>query len=283
VSTPAISPGSPIGPTASSWFASPLQPTVLFESTDRRDLEALKSAFQVKRPETQLHCCCIGEPHILLYANGREIARLSSHHARSVRCGIWKSDAPIADVQAFLRWFDERGMPTVRTDYEQDRQREKQSQEDRRRWEQAMPSALAALWSSTNLVDPDTAALRDAPAGSMPQQQDQILALLSWYGSGVGLWSGFPAYEDVPGKVLLAYTTADLLAAIDGREPTTAQTEGVARLFGSWDFSRNRAGELRLLPSELKARLLAHAMATGDEDKRSRAQRAFGDLRDTAH
>ena len=70
--------------------------------------------------------------------------------------------------------------------------------------------------------------------------------------------------------------TADLLAAVEGKRLTEEQTEGVARPFGGRTFSQPRPNERRLLPAELKARLLQHSPASPDEDKRGRAQRAFG-------
>jgi hypothetical protein len=48
------------------------------------------------------------------------------------------------------------------------------------------------------------------------------------------------------------------------------------RLFGGWDFSRKRPGDLARMPTDLKRRLLEHALASADEDKRQRARRAFG-------
>jgi hypothetical protein len=92
----------------------------------------------------------------------------------------------------------------------------------------------------------------------------------------MGRWSGFPAYEVVAEKLLLDYSTRELLSAIEGKDLTTAQLEGVARLFGGFKFVSYRTAELRLLPPELKARLLEHSLKSDNEDKRGRAQRAFG-------
>jgi len=63
---------------------------------------------------------------------------------------------------------------------------------------------------------------------------------------------------------------------VESRDLTKTQTDGVARLFGGFTFSRQRPTDLRLLSPDLKARLLEHSLAGADEDKRGRAQRAFG-------
>jgi hypothetical protein len=75
--------------------------------------------------------------------------------------------------------------------------------------------------------------------------------------------------------MLLDYPTADLLTAVEGRDLSVSETEGAARLFGGWTFSRRRNNDLRLLPAELKARLLKHSLASADEDKLGRARNAF--------
>ena len=76
--------------------------------------------------------------------------------------------------------------------------------------------------------------------------------------------------------MLLDYSTMDLLAAIAGKELSAVQTEGVARLFGGWTFSKFRPDDLKLVPDKLKAQLLKQAQASDDEDKRDRANKAFG-------
>lgn len=76
--------------------------------------------------------------------------------------------------------------------------------------------------------------------------------------------------------MLIDYSTAELLAAIEGEELTTAETEGIARLFGGWTFSQLRPNDRHLLSAELKSGLLKHSLASPDEDKLGRARRAFG-------
>jgi hypothetical protein len=43
---------------------------VLFESADRRDLDALKSALKADRPKHLFHCMCDLTPALVLYAKG---------------------------------------------------------------------------------------------------------------------------------------------------------------------------------------------------------------------
>jgi hypothetical protein len=93
---------------------------VLFESSERSDLDALKSSLRVERPQPNhyVHCKCDGTPAILFYANGQVIGQLTNHHAKFVRCSLWKSDAYLLDAEAFLKWFDERNILGPRREYE---------------------------------------------------------------------------------------------------------------------------------------------------------------------
>src|SRR5258706_16047259 len=43
---------------------------ILFESTERRDMDGLKSALKVEHPKQFLHCMCDGTPALVLYAKG---------------------------------------------------------------------------------------------------------------------------------------------------------------------------------------------------------------------
>jgi hypothetical protein len=250
---------------------------VLFESSDRRDLDALKSSLRVERPEQDLHCMCDGTPAIFLYANGEKVGQLTNHHGELIRCSLWRSDARLVDAEAFLRWFDDRKLPGPRKEYEAGLEQYRKSQDYERKWVEAMPTALQPLWpAARRSFDPDLTPLRKALAEQLPAKNDRILALFTWYGSGAGPWSGYPSYEDVAENMLLDYSSAELLAVVEGRKLTEAQTEGAARLFGGWTFSQRRPNDRRLLPAGLKASLLEHSLAGADGDKRGRALSAFG-------
>ena len=248
--------------------------TVLFESSDRHDLEALKTSLRVERPEQFIRCGCPGTPAITLYADGEKIGQITNHHARMVRCCRWKSDARLVDAEAFLKWFDDRNIPGPREEYQAGLERDKERQVHERKWVDGMPEALRPLWPRASLSN--LAPLRRALAEQIPEKKVRILALFSWYGSGAGPWSGYTSYENIAQEMLLDYSTSELLAAIGREELTERQTEGVARLFGGWTFSVVRPDDLRSLPADLRARLLEHCLASADEDKRGRARRAFG-------
>lgn len=158
---------------------------------------------------------------------------------------------------------------------------EQRSSEAKGRWVEAMPPGVKRPWEAdaqyrNGPFAADVAPLRRALEAAVLDKNERILALFTWYGSGAGPWSGFPSYEDIAETMLLDYATADLLAATAGKTLTTTQTEGVARLFAGWTFHQLRPDDLRVVPAELKARLLKHSLASASEDKRGRARSAFG-------
>ena len=117
--------------------------------------------------------------------------------------------------------------------------------------------------------------MTEALEKEFPDWNVRILRLLEWFGSGEGLWSRYPSYEQAAENLLLTYATSELLAALAGRELTPGQTEGAARLFALSDFSRDRPQDNSLLPPELKRRLLEHCLKSTEKEKRSRAAYAF--------
>jgi hypothetical protein len=141
-----------------------------------------------------------------------------------------------------------------------------------------MPASLRPLWQAAEQAHrPDLDPLRDALSKEFPDALARAMALFGWYGSGAGPWSGYPGYESVAEELLLDLPTQALLKAIEGRELTPAQTEGVARLFGGWTFNKKRPNDRKLLPAELKKRLLEHSLKGDDEDKHGRARHAFAE------
>src|SRR4051794_38102576 len=51
---------------------------VLFESAERRDLDALKAALKVESPKGLMHCMCDGTPALVLYAKGEKIGQVTN-------------------------------------------------------------------------------------------------------------------------------------------------------------------------------------------------------------
>jgi hypothetical protein len=242
---------------------------ILFASKDHRDLAALMAATRVERPEEFQHCMCTGSPAIYLYRNGREIGQITNHHAQLLRGNLWWSDAPIVDAEAFLTWFDERGIHYPREMYE----RARKERADRRRreeeWYAAAPNGVLTTEGAAN--DGTFARLKV----NYPDNHSLIRAPFAWYGS-CGM-SGGGEYRESDARLLLErFSTKELLAAVEDRQLTANETNGIARLFTDWDFGGKRPNDRELLSADLREYLYTHGMASRDEDDRHRASVTFG-------
>ena len=259
-------------------FDSPMKDAkVLFTSTAPKDIAEFNDALTVLAPKEWFHCMCNGTPAVRFYRGDTELALVSNHHGRSVRCSLWTSDAMLKDPEKWLQWFDVRKMPEPRKEVEDMATRAKQGEVSYARWRAAMPKSIRPLWEQAvrDETSPNVTPLRAALAKEFPDVRQRILALFSWYGSGEGPWSGFPSYESTAEELLLDIPTPDLVAAAQADNLTDAQLEGAARLFGGWDFSQRRRDDRKTLPTALKKKLLDHSLKSKDEDKLGRAKNAF--------
>jgi hypothetical protein len=252
---------------------------VLFKSTSLNDLRSFRESLILNKPkpEEYFHCMCTGTPAVYFYKNEKETVYLTNHHGKSIRCSLWSSDVAIANVDKWVKWFEEHGISSVREEVEYSKAQAKKCQKNLDKWTKAIPNPIKPLWKDAigNYGDVDTKALISALRKGMPDKAQRILALLEWYGSGAGPWSGFPSYEDAAEKMLLEYTTKEIITAMQSTELTTAQVEGGARLFGGWTFFKKRPNGLNEVPQEIKKMFWNHVKSTEDEDKFGRAKRAF--------
>jgi hypothetical protein len=89
--------------------------------TGREDIVEFAAAALVTAPKTALRCLCTGNPLVVLEAEGAPIGSITVHHARSIGFTHWSCRASLVDSETFLRWFDARGIPGPRADWEDDR------------------------------------------------------------------------------------------------------------------------------------------------------------------
>jgi hypothetical protein len=130
-----------------------------------------------------------------------------------------------------------------------------------------------------------------------PDAGQEVRALFAWFGSGVGPWSGFPVYENVPAYLLLRHTPRELISALEATPLTDPEMEGAARLFSVYAYPtpvltpahffsgptygppvRTSTEDRRLigaLPANLKRSFMARVLTTGDPDNIARAREAF--------
>lgn len=253
---------------------------VLFDSSQKTDLEEFLSALVLEIPEEWRSSIC-ADPTVTLYKDGKEIVSIGDVSGREVKTSVWDGNAVIEDQERWLRWFDERNMPMVRNERDQAVASEKKYAEEEARWYAAMPGGIKEPFEEQRyyLYGVPSPKLNKTVMSILekeyPDKIERIAALLYWFGSGAGPWSGYPSYESIAEGYLLTFTTQDILAALNGRQLNDRHVEGASRLFAGWDFYRTRPQDLDLIPKAMKERFLDYALKSGDEDKIERVKAAF--------
>jgi hypothetical protein len=171
---------------------------ILFQSANRDDIDSLEKALTIIIPRGKFCCACEGEPTIYLYSGKAELISITNHHGVSVSTPLWDTNVEVANPQNWIKWFDKRKITSPRKEYEYVIAQSQKSKSAYNRWLAAMPKALQSPWEQA--VDQfgisDIAPLRKELERSIPNQTERICALLFWFGSGAGPWSGFPSYEN---------------------------------------------------------------------------------------
>ena len=253
----------------------------VYTSSDAKDIAELRQALTIEIPKESFACLCVPSVGIELFHQGKQLAWIGVIEGSTIHTQIWSSDARIKDVEAWLKWFDQRNISLPREQVENERETIKRETEAEERWNKAMPNSLRPLWPQAMNRMPmrpgsaDVKPLDVALEREFPEMHQRIRRLLSWYGSGAGPWSGFPAYEEFAEQMLLEYSTSDLLAAVQQAKLDEAELEGTARLFGGWEFNRSRPNDNAIIPSELKQLLLEHSLQSSYQDKVGRARMHF--------
>ncbi len=200
-----------------------------------------------------------------VYEDNKEIADLSASGSPDVLNGIFKkAGIPISFIfsEAYIK--------------QQQAERAK-SDADWKRWLAATPESLQPFLTNAASAGISFGNNPEVELGKeIPDENKRILALLGWYGSGAGPWSGCPAYEEMPDELLLRFPTSKIISVVQSTSMSEAQMEGAARFFGGWDFSHTRPNDLKLLSADLKKELLDQALKSKIEDNIERARKAFG-------
>jgi hypothetical protein len=250
----------------------------LYASSRPEDLAALKVSIRIEEPVHWFVTPCVPSTIIRLFRGSKIIGELGLICGDIVRFSQWEYETQITNPEPLFEWLDSRGITVPRHQYDAEIAQGKQNRADKERWMKAMPSSIAQVWPNFHpdeIYRGDIRPLEAAVAKEFPDKRARILRLMAWYGSGAGPWSGFPDYEVVPEQMLLKYPTQELVDAVTNATLSEQETEGAARLFGSWEFNKSRSQDNALLPVDLKRKLLEHSLKSTDGDKLERAKYAF--------
>jgi hypothetical protein len=130
-------------------------------------------------------------------------------------------------------------------------------------WVANMPRSIRPLWKDAfwyeaHVAEADLERIVAALDQEYTDRNQLVLALLSWYGSGIGIECNCARYEYIVTDLLFKFSTPDLVAAAQSRPLTEKELDGAARFLAHWEFQRDRPHEIEGFPPSLKALLLAH-------------------------
>ena len=246
---------------------------VFFDTNSKEQIESFRSYFTiVEDPKTFGHCMCVGWPTFEFLSGTKLVARISLHHGRSIRWPEWKYDGVLSRNKDVLNWLAANGAPQPKESYEADLARAQESRKQYEQWLMAVPGSIRTqvreLLGRGDYIfasEDDINAIY-ATFSSTASPESQALSLFKWYGSGCGLWSGYPSYEEMPNKLLMHIPTGILLKALTS-DLSDAHIEGAARFFTSREFNNRRYPDRKMLPEDLKKRIREYIMRQTDRQK----------------
>lgn len=285
----------------------PLSKTILSETSNPMLIHALKSALQIDTsPKCYEHDTCLGDPTIELLNGKKRLAVLAYHHGKSLRwTKAWRFDAKLEDGYELAQWLEMLNVPEPKIALEAARKEERQSSSQLQAWILSTPVCLRehlidSLGLASNLValSPDPKSLQGLAPRKLQtnaqeaklvavlnenyqSEKDAILALMQWYGTGTGSWSAYPAYEDIPARLLLLFPTKKILQALTASDVSPPEFEGAARFFSSYCFLSSKPNDLRLLDKGLKEHFLSICAQSQEPSRQERGRQAFASAIET--
>ncbi|MEM1180953.1 MAG: hypothetical protein AAGM22_21615 [Acidobacteriota bacterium] len=232
---------------------------VLFETREPGRLEEIRALLKISdHPDGFGHCLCAGDPTLLFETPAGRIG-LSIHHGHAIRWDAWEWDAPLLDGEGLAEWLARHGAPGLQREMEAATKRVDESAATLERWERSIPDCARELWArdrrqilSAGAIHRVSEYLRPFEIHH-PELRAQVRELLRWYGGGVGRWSGYPSYEDLPRQILDLIPATSILHLL--REPGALDdprvASGAARYVLGWDFRKKRKKLATLIFPEL--------------------------------
>lgn len=241
----------------------PAKGPVLLE-VKAEELALLRDTLRIIESDERFHCMCKGDYAIELRGRLLSKGMVSFHHGISVRLAGWISDAKLEDGPALFRFLAERGIEEPLRLYEAGLVADQERNHQRERWTNGVPAALRATFDrlERDQSGPRLEAALEALGGDSAAARE----LFQWLALGQGPWSGYPAYESLPLKLLGAMPAGPLVEAA-GLDLSDAEVKGATRYFGSHDVVSFRKSLLGELPPALfdRARPLWKAALPADD------------------
>lgn len=258
--------------------------SLLLEVGDPDAVASIASLVRIL-PGEPFHCMCPGDQTLEFLGPGTRRTSITLHHGRSIRWdGVWDTDVLLDHPGPLLDWLADRGVSGPRDEADRLAVQEWNASRLWEVWKKASPPSLRQLLDGISVLggvppdidEPVHLRAADAIRVAYSDREQAILALLGWFGSGEGPWSGFPSYETIAEWLLLRYPTTEIVSALAREDLSPSQLEGAGRLVASFWFARLRPGDAARIPAEVVDRLLSHVERSANPDNRARLRAALG-------
>lgn len=209
---------------------------VLFEITDRAEIQRIVNSWTINDRDSGFSCMCCGEPSFEFYRGNELVASLGFHHGRSLRWpGGWPGDALLTEVasDAICETLAAHGVTGPKTEHEQEKKRETAQ---RRLWSaylEIVPESVMDEWRKVAGEEGDFHAVA---VKAWPDAADRTARLFSLYGvmpqRSWRMSAGLD--ETLREKLLPKVPVADALALLNRKDLPPGLMEGLTRwaLFG---------------------------------------------------
>ncbi len=251
---------------------------VRLDSSNPDDLFGLRDRLRIEAGPGG-HCACPGTHAMELYAGTKLLATFGLHHGMTIRWEAWKDDARISSPDVFVSWLQAHGIPEPFEELRKLRHAARVTQAATTKWEASAPEAIKPLLADAMKGTINTTELLLALDASVPDEPTKARQLLRWFGCTGGKWTGAPAYQEVPEKMLVKFRWQVLVEAFMTEEGDIREDapilEGMGRLVSGRLYLEQRAADIARFSKELKDALMKHALVSGDREKPAALEAAF--------
>lgn len=240
---------------------------ILLTIVDETKIIEFQNLLEIDERNIGFYCMCLGSHAIELYSKGEIRATIGFHHASSIRCGRWNSDAALAKTDALACFLYEAGLEAPLLEKIRQRKEHRQYETVKENWLLGAPACFTKYWDEMNGFDEDfLPALIEDLNKEQPDKSVQIIELLQLFGLSTNFWTGYPVYEDVPFTILQNYPVPDIIDAYNGSNKNIRLQRGLGRFLCCFKFGKIRSRFIKHIPQNVIDEIKRSFQLANDSD-----------------
>lgn len=224
-----------------------LSDKVVLDISKPADIAKLLRLLEIDENNTGFYCVCLGTYAIELYSEGTLKTTIGLRHGASIRYWRWNGDAELAKSKEILSFLATLGLSEPLQERLQQEKDQEPDQVAKRKWRETAPKCLHQHAGDCRAFDDRIiqSIVSDLDR-EIPNRIEQIVVLLQTFGCGVNCWSGYPVYEELPGKILRAFGVQEVVAAYLQSNRNYKTRRGLGRLLLSSSSRLDRSEQARV-------------------------------------